>query len=128
MTGTEPITDEEVARIRAAIERDAEAGAYHLNPDPAFFYGSRGHRRAMAYLEYGLHQSEGDVTLDLSRVGEIDTAGLQLLWLLRREAHASGRQLNIVAVSPAVADLLAFCRLTENFATPRATEPEVEAA
>ena len=36
MTGTEPITDEEVARIRAAIERDAEAGAYHLNPDPAF--------------------------------------------------------------------------------------------
>lgn len=76
----------------------------------------------------GLHQSEGDVTLDLSRVGEIDTAGLQLLWLLRREAHASGRQLNIVAVSPAVADLLAFCRLTENFATPRATESEVEAA
>ena len=56
----------------------------------------------------GLHQSEGDVTLDLSRVGEIDTAGLQLLWLLRREAHASGRRLNIVAVSPAVADLLAF--------------------
>lgn len=36
MTGAEPITDEEVARIRAAIERDAEAGAYHLNPDASF--------------------------------------------------------------------------------------------
>ncbi len=75
-----------------------------------------------------LQSREGDATLGLSGVGEIDTAGLQLLWLLRREAHASGRRLNIVAVSPAVADLLAFCRLTENFAAPRVTEPGVEAA
>ena len=34
---------------------------------------------------------------------------------------------SLLGVDPAVADLLAFCRLTENFATPRATEPEVEA-
>ena len=36
---------------------------FQLNPDPAFFYGSRGHRRAMAYLEYGLHQSEGFIII-----------------------------------------------------------------
>ncbi|KAI5916645.1 XrtA/PEP-CTERM system-associated ATPase [Thauera sp. 2A1] len=36
---------------------------FQLNPDPAFFYGSRGHRRAMAYLEYGLHQSEGFIVI-----------------------------------------------------------------
>ena len=36
---------------------------FQLNPDPAFFYGSRGHRRAMAYLEYGLHQSEGFIVV-----------------------------------------------------------------
>jgi general secretion pathway protein A len=32
---------------------------FQLNPDPAFFYGSRGHKRAFAYLQYGVHQSEG---------------------------------------------------------------------
>lgn len=36
---------------------------FQLNPDPAFFFGSRGHRRAMAYLEYGLHQSEGFIVI-----------------------------------------------------------------
>jgi general secretion pathway protein A len=32
---------------------------FQLNPDPAFFYGSRGHKRAFAYLQYGVHQAEG---------------------------------------------------------------------
>ncbi|MCK9261930.1 MAG: XrtA-associated ATPase, partial [Azoarcus sp.] len=36
---------------------------FQLNPDPAFFFGSRGHRRAMAYLEYGMHQSEGFIVI-----------------------------------------------------------------
>jgi len=36
---------------------------FQLNPDPAFFFGSRGHRRAMAYLEYGLHQHEGFIVV-----------------------------------------------------------------
>ena len=36
---------------------------FQLNPDPSFFFGSKGHRRAMAYLEYGLHQSEGFIVI-----------------------------------------------------------------
>src|SRR4051794_13796859 len=36
---------------------------FQLNPDPSFFYGSRQHRRAMAYLEYGLHQGEGFIVV-----------------------------------------------------------------
>lgn len=36
---------------------------FQLNPDPAFFYGSRGHQRAMAYLEYGVHQAEGFIVI-----------------------------------------------------------------
>ncbi len=36
---------------------------FQLNPDPSFYYGSRGHKRAMAYLEYGLHQSEGFIVI-----------------------------------------------------------------
>lgn len=36
---------------------------FQLNPDPSFYFGSRGHQRAMAYLEYGLHQSEGFIVI-----------------------------------------------------------------
>jgi putative secretion ATPase (PEP-CTERM system associated) len=36
---------------------------FQLNPDPSFFYGSKEHRRAMAYLEYGLHKNEGFIVV-----------------------------------------------------------------
>ncbi len=36
---------------------------FQLNPDPSFFYASRGHKRALAYLEYGLHQNEGFIVI-----------------------------------------------------------------
>src|SRR3954468_22867316 len=36
---------------------------FQLNPDPSFYFGSRQHRRAMAYLEYGLHQNEGFIAI-----------------------------------------------------------------
>jgi putative secretion ATPase (PEP-CTERM system associated) len=39
------------------------AKPFQLRPDPTFYYGSKGHRRAMAYLEYGLAQGEGFIVL-----------------------------------------------------------------
>jgi putative secretion ATPase (PEP-CTERM system associated) len=36
---------------------------FQLNPDPEFFFASRGHARAYAYLQYGLHQSEGFIVI-----------------------------------------------------------------
>src|SRR5262245_28816514 len=36
---------------------------FQLNPDPSFFFASRGHKRAMSYLEYGLHQGEGFIVI-----------------------------------------------------------------
>lgn len=36
---------------------------FQLNPDPAFYFGSKQHRRATAYLEYGLHQNEGFIVV-----------------------------------------------------------------
>ena len=36
---------------------------FQLNPDPAFFFGSRGHKRAFAYLQYGVYQSEGFIVI-----------------------------------------------------------------
>jgi general secretion pathway protein A len=48
---------------------------FRLNPDPAFFFGSKGHRRALAYLEYGMHQGEGFIVV----TGEIGAGKTTLL-------------------------------------------------
>lgn len=39
------------------------AKPFQLSPDPSFFYGSKGHKRAMSYLEYGMHQGEGFIVI-----------------------------------------------------------------
>jgi len=36
---------------------------FQLSPDPRFFFGSSGHKRAMSYLRYGLSQSEGFIVI-----------------------------------------------------------------
>ena len=36
---------------------------FQLSPDPAFYYDSRVHKRAYAYLEYGLYQGEGFIVI-----------------------------------------------------------------
>lgn len=49
--------------------------------------------------------------IDLSRVVEFDTAGLQLLLTARRHASAGGRELRVVDPSPVVSEVLELCRL-----------------
>jgi putative secretion ATPase (PEP-CTERM system associated) len=39
------------------------AKPFQLNPDPLFYFDSRQHRRAMAFVEYGLHQREGFIVI-----------------------------------------------------------------
>ena len=39
------------------------AKPFQLRPDPHFFFASAGHKRAMAYLEYGLSQGEGFIVI-----------------------------------------------------------------
>ena len=36
---------------------------FQLNPDPRFYFASKQHRRATAYLEYGMHQNEGFIVV-----------------------------------------------------------------
>jgi general secretion pathway protein A len=40
-----------------------QAKPFQLTSDPRFFYASKGHRRAMAYLVYGAHQGEGFIVI-----------------------------------------------------------------
>ena len=36
---------------------------FQLNPDPAFYFDSRGHANALAYLRFGVHQGEGFIVV-----------------------------------------------------------------
>ena len=66
------------------------AKPFQLKPDPSFFYGSKGHKRAMAYLEYGLSQGEGFIVL----TGEVGAGKTTLMRNLFRKLESD----KIVAV------------------------------
>ena len=56
--------------------------------------------------------------LDLSQVAEMDTAGLQLLLLAKREARKGNKEVKLIAHSPAVRELIEFTHLAGHFGDP----------
>lgn len=56
--------------------------------------------------------------LDLVQVGDIDTAGLQLLIMLKKEAQRTGKRVAIVAHSQAVQSVIDFCNLAAELGDP----------
>lgn len=58
---------------------------FQLSPDPSFYYGSRGHKRAYAYLQYGLQQSEGFIVL----TGEVGAGKTTLIRSLLQQLDPS---------------------------------------
>ena len=68
-----------------------------------------------------------DLELDLMKVSEIDTAGLQLLILLKKEAQRTGKSVSIVAHSQAVRSVIDFCNLATELGDPLVI-PAAEAA
>ena len=59
-----------------------------------------------------------DLELNLSQVKEMDTAGLQLLILLKREAQRAGKKVRIVAHSQAVSSVIDCCNMAAEFGDP----------
>lgn len=57
---------------------------FRLRPDPHFFFGSKGHKRAMAYLEYGLSQGEGFIVI----TGEVGAGKTTLVRNLLRQLQS----------------------------------------
>src|SRR3954471_11689211 len=51
------------------------ASPFALNPDPAFFFASKGHSRALSYLKYGVFQREGFIVV----TGEIGSGKTTLV-------------------------------------------------
>jgi general secretion pathway protein A len=62
---------------------------FQLNPDPNFFFGSKQHRRAKAYLEYGVSRNEGFIVI----TGEIGAGKTTVLRSLIEGLNGS----NVVA-------------------------------
>ena len=62
---------------------------FQLNPDPSFFFGSKQHRRAKAYLEYGVSRNEGFIAI----TGEIGAGKTTVLRALIDGLHGS----NVIA-------------------------------
>jgi putative secretion ATPase (PEP-CTERM system associated) len=58
---------------------------FQLNPDPNFYFGSKQHSRAKAYLEYGVSRHEGFVVI----TGEIGAGKTTLLRTLIDSLHGS---------------------------------------
>lgn len=67
-----------------------QAKPFQLSPDPRFFFSSRGHRRAIAYLVYGAHQGEGFIVI----TGEIGAGKTMLAQTL---AHKLASQNLVLA-------------------------------
>jgi len=65
------------------------AKPFALSPDPRFFFGSRGHKRAQSYLQYGLTQGEGFIVI----TGDVGTGKTMLV----RNLFAGLSKENIVA-------------------------------
>jgi len=57
---------------------------FQLNPDPSFYFASRGHSRALAYLEFGLYQREGFILI----TGEVGAGKTTLLRTLINEVDS----------------------------------------
>ena len=59
-----------------------------------------------------------EIEVNLSRVTEIDTAAVQLLILAKREARGAGKDLRLLAHSPAVMDAFDLLHLNVVFGDP----------
>lgn len=63
-------------------------------------------------------QDAESLALDLTEVTELDTAGLQLLWLCQQEAALTGKAFTITATSAAAMESIALLGLEQPFNLP----------
>jgi putative secretion ATPase (PEP-CTERM system associated) len=58
---------------------------FQLNPDPGFYFASKGHNRAYSYLKYGVYQGEGFIVL----TGEIGAGKTTMVRALMADLDSS---------------------------------------
>ena len=99
-----------------AIEvKQQKKGVTHLAiQDEMTIYNALEQKQALAHF---LNSSK-ELQLDLSGVGEIDSAGVQILLFLKKEAATHAIKLNLVQHSQAVVEVLELLNLSKHFGDP----------
>jgi len=69
-------------------------------------------------LLHALGQSD-EIEIDLGDISEIDTSGVQLLMLMKREAAVAGKALKLAGHSPAVLEVFELLGLGNWFGDPQ---------
>ena len=96
-----------------AAQKDQSADRITLGEDMTIYHAATQKQALIDALSASTR-----LEIDLSAVGEIDTAGFQLLVLVKREAQRLGKQAHIVAHSEAVRELLDFYNMAAEFGDP----------
>jgi putative secretion ATPase (PEP-CTERM system associated) len=98
---------------------------FSLNPDPAFYFASRGHRNALAYLKFGVYQAEGFVVV----TGEIGAGKTTLVRTLLGELDPGEiAAAQIVSTQLEAGDLLRSVALAFGIATKGLSKAELIAS
>ncbi|HYE38112.1 STAS domain-containing protein [Methylocaldum sp.] len=95
------------------IEFTEESGALRLAGELTVYHAAEVKRPLMAML-----QEKTELEIDLSGISEIDTAGLQLLMLAKKEADRSQKNLRLVSHSAPVLELMDLYDLAGFFGDP----------
>lgn len=96
-----------MARKRTRVARVAMEG-------PLTIYEAARHKEKLLEALHGATKLE----IDLSHVAEMDTAGIQLLVLVKREALRENKQVRLLAHSPASLEVIDMYRLGGYFGDP----------
>ena len=91
----------------------ANTGRLAIDRDMTIYHAEALKSELMAILEHNQV-----IELDLAQIAEIDTSGIQLLMLAKRESVKQGKKLRIVAHSPSVSELMDFYNIAGFFGDP----------
>jgi anti-sigma B factor antagonist len=95
------------------IEFSERNGILHLAGEMTIYQAAEIKQPLVAML-----QARHDLEIDLSGIIEIDTAGVQLLILIKKEADRAGKKLRLVSHSQAVLEMMNLYNLAGFFGDP----------
>jgi len=104
------------------ISAASHPGAYRLDGDLTIYSAAQAKPALLALLR-GAPEPDG-LELDLRGVAEFDTAGLQVLMLLKNESRQTGRPLHLVNHSACVLEVFDLINLAAFFGDPLLVEQE----
>jgi anti-sigma B factor antagonist len=95
------------------IERDEHHCTLRIDGEMTIYSAAEHKTQLLEHLE-----DCEDLELDLSDVGEMDSAGLQILLMLKREAEKAGHSLHLTNHSQAVFEVLELLNMQAHFGDP----------